>query len=284
MGLDVDTTNPNVLLATGEHAIYRSLDYGEKWLGARWECLTEDLPPSQDHFFALSAGPPCRLYGLLDGTVYNSAGDGRWRRGGYAGIPEYGQPLSYIAIDESDPDLAYAAVRVSYERFTFNIIFRSEDAGASWNNQLPRLYARYIARYERGGNVLEGELQGELYGLAVMGQEQLLAATSSGIMRSEDGGESWHPSNAGLGIPVARSVFCPKGTPTAYAGTPGGLYRSDDGGRTWRNANLVLIFRGNIPREVGSAGYLDAYWLGRYHGFISDEQATEDPSGWNMNI
>jgi photosystem II stability/assembly factor-like uncharacterized protein len=282
--LRVDSSNPNVVYAIGEGAVYRSLDHGERWLGRRWECLTEGLPPSEERSFAVSAGANPRLYANLDGTFYSSVGDGRWRRGGFAGIPEYGQPLRQIAIGRSDPDTIYAALGVSYERYAFNIVFRSEDRGATWNNDLPRLYSRYIAGYERGGNLLEGELQGELHGLAVTAEEQLLAATSKGIMRSEDGGESWLRSGAGLGIPVARSVFCPGSTRLAYAGTPGGLHHSEDGGRSWRSSNLILTFREKIRREVGSAGYLDAYWMGRYHGFISEKEATEDPQTWNMEI
>jgi hypothetical protein len=103
-------------------------------------------------------------------------------------------------------------------------------------------------------------------------------------MLSEDGGENWQVSNSGLQVPVVRSVFASPESYVAYAGTPGGLYRSIDGGRTWKSSNLILTFRWNIRREVGSAGYLDAYWMARYHDFITEEQAREDPSSWKMDI
>ena len=174
---------------------------------------------------------------------------------------------------------------VSYGALSINIVFRSEDGGLTWNNALPRLYSRYVARYESGRDFLKGELQGQLSGLAVMpgDAKELLAATAKGVMLSKDGGENWVPSNEGLGIPIARSIFAPVGS-TVYAGTPGGLYRSADRGRTWQDANLVLIFRSNIRREVGAADFLDAYWMGRFHNFITEEQARDDPSKWDISI
>jgi hypothetical protein len=282
--LFVDRTNENLIYAVGENGAYRSVDHGERWLGTRWESLTESLPPSDEHFFSVG-GSPTRAYAMLDGTVYSSQGDGRWQEGGFAGIPEYGRPLPFLVMDPFNPGLLYTAVRVSYEGLALNIVFRSEDGGASWNNGLPRLYTKYVARYQSGWDFAD-DLRGELYGLTVASGPDmpLLAATSMGVMRSEDGGESWSPSNHGLRIPVARSVHVPPGSGSAYAGTPGGLYRSGDGGNTWHDSNLILTFRSNIPREVGAAGFVDAYWMARYHGFISEDQAGQDPTEWDMDI
>jgi hypothetical protein len=239
-----------------------------------------------EHYYAVSRGIPATFYAILDGTVFSSKGDGRWQRGGYAGIPEFGRPQPFLILDRTRQNLLYTVVKVSYEGYEFNIVFRSEDGGTSWNNDLPRLFSRYVARYERGSELLDSELTGELNGLAVpLGKGMpVLAATSNGIMLSEDGGENWLPSNSGLNIPIARSVFAPHDSYVAYAGTPGGLYRSIDGGKTWKNSNLILTFRSSIRREVGSAGYLDAYWMARSHDFITEEQALEDPANWDMDI
>ncbi len=284
MAASFDRANDRVIYAVLEDGVYRSIDHGDRWVGSKWECLTECLPPCDELHFSVWRGSPTRVYALLDGNLYASDGDGTWRRGGFAGIPEFGAPLPYLAVDPLNPDRLYATVKVSYEGYGLNIVFRSEDAGATWNNNLPRLYKRYVARYEAGENLLSGELQGDLNGLAAAPGGQLLAATSKGIMASEDGGETWKKSNLGLNIPIAHSVFAPPGSRAVFAGTPGGLYKSFDLGRTWHDSNLLLIFRSNIRREVGSAGFLDAYWMARYHDFITEDQAEEDPSGWAMDI
>ncbi len=63
------------------------------------------------------------------------------------------------------------------------------------------------------------------------------AATYAGIFRSRDGGESWEPSNEGLGSFMVQSiVFSPKFPVdhTLYAAAAdGGVYRSTDSGEKW---------------------------------------------------
>ena len=87
-------------------------------------------------------------------------------------------------------------------------------------------------------------------------------------------------ANNGLEIPRAHTIFAPPNSQKIYVGTPAGLFESSDSGGHWKNSNLVLIFQSNTRREVGSADYLDAYWRGRYFGFIADEQAKADPAEW----
>lgn len=59
-----------------------------------------------------------------------------------------------------------------------------------------------------------------------------------------------------------------------FAGTPAGLFVSKDTGETWQPAHLVLQFTYNTRREIGGAAYVDAYWRGRYYGFIDDAAAA----------
>ncbi len=284
IGLVVDPAIENVLYAVAERAVYRSLDHGERWLGERWEPLTEDLPPFEQALFAVATGQPVVVYALLDGRVYARGPDDGWRRGAFAGIPEYASHLPFLVVHPAHAKILYTAVKVSYEDLSLNIVFRSEDGGLTWNNDLSRLYRRYVARYEANEG-FPNDLKGDLHGLAVCEQDDsLVAATSMGVMRSQDGGENWFQWNTGLNIPIARSVFAPRGCSRLYVGTPGGLYHAAQGGEAWTNSNLMLIFRSNIRREIGSADYLDAYWMARYHGFITEEEATMDPSLWDMDV
>jgi len=52
------------------------------------------------------------------------------------------------------------------------------------------------------------------------------------------------------------------------------MYVSHDRSATWEDTSLILQGDGAIRSEIGGIGYLTAYWMGRYHGFITDEQAT----------
>lgn len=59
---------------------------------------------------------------------------------------------------------------------------------------------------------------------------RLFAGTRDGLLRSDDGGFTWHPS--GFGGRRVTAVGC--GSSAVYAGTKGPrLFRSDDGGDTW---------------------------------------------------
>lgn len=96
----------------------------------------------------------------------------------------------------------------------------------------------------------------------------------NGVLKSTDGGQSWVLKTEGLDICRASAVFAPSTTDVVYASTPAGLFLSRDRGETWEEAHLVLQFIYNTRREIGGAAYIDAYWRGRYYGFISDEQAS----------
>ena len=53
-----------------------------------------------------------------------------------------------------------------------------------------------------------------------------------------------------------------------------GLYVSRDGAETWQDTSLILQYPGVGREEIGGAAYIQAYWLGRYEGFITEEEAN----------
>lgn len=77
-------------------------------------------------------------------------------------------------------------------------------------------------------------------------------------------------AHEGLDIPLLNAVFVSYGSKRVFCSTPAGLYVLEPGSSRWQSANLVLIFEENTQREVGSADYLEAYWRGRYFGFLSE--------------
>lgn len=73
----------------------------------------------------------------------------------------------------------------------------------------------------------------------------LLAGTTSGIYRSEDGGRTWQPADKGLAIPHVRWLAVhPEDDSLAFAGTePAGLFFSQDRGQTWAARSKVEELR-----------------------------------------
>jgi len=105
----------------------------------------------------------------------------------------------------------------------------------------------------------------------------------AGIYISRDGGQTWAPSNEGLGKGTVGSIVIdPNDSNVVYAALfdQGGVYRSTDGGRTWTGANQGL----NLDAAWDGTGlaYLDPadssrlYYSGTTNGLYhsSDEGAT----------
>jgi photosystem II stability/assembly factor-like uncharacterized protein len=97
----------------------------------------------------------------------------------------------------------------------------------------------------------------------------------SGVAITHDAGRTWTVSSRGLDIPRVDAIWIPRHAAEIYAGTPAGLYVSRDGGQSWEDTSLILQEGGAIRAEIGGIAYLEAYWLGRFHGFITDEQAHD---------
>ncbi len=147
----------------------------------------------------------------------------------------------------SDPDRMFAGVEPA-------ALFESRDAGATWSLVRSLWDHPHRARWEPGGGGL---------GLHTVlphpedGRRMLVAISTGGVYRTDDGGATWNPSTRGV-----RADFLPDKYPefgqcvhkVARAGSRpdllflqnhGGLYRSEDDGRTWRE------IANGVPSDFG---------------------------------
>jgi photosystem II stability/assembly factor-like uncharacterized protein len=281
----VDRVNPSILYAVTDQGIYRSQDHGEKWLGERWEELTGDeLPPAERKSFHVGLGDPAIAYAILDGITFSRAvHEDEWQKGERAGI-SYGRAVTtypWVAIDPGDPATLYVGIRSEYGNFPPNLLSVSRDRGKTWSVSMEKIYEKF----RTGGMtaLFEGRFMGgTVHDLKVDPRDSnvLYAACDEGVIKLTNAGAKWEMANNGLEIPRAHTIFALPASQKIYVGTSAGLFESSDSGEHWENSNLVLIFHSNTRREVGSADYLDAYWRGRYFGFITDEQAKAKPDEW----
>ncbi len=67
-------------------------------------------------------------------------------------------------------------------------------------------------------------------------------SSSTGVLKTRDGGASWTPINEGLEhSQVLAFAIDPSATSTIYAGTfANAIYKSNDGGQLWRPANIGM--------------------------------------------
>src|SRR5262245_52109652 len=85
----------------------------------------------------------------------------------------------------------------------------------------------------------------------------LYSATSGGIFKSTDGGESWKVLSAPDGLDVSVVAISPLNPATVYAGTSTGVFKTTDGGSTWSSPQMSFpVF--TMAIAPGSAGTIFA--------------------------
>lgn len=151
--------------------------------------------------------------------------------------------------DLEDPDAVYAGVQDA-------ALFRSTDGGQSWAELAGLRTSGTGAVWApgAGGMCLHTLL------LTPARPDRLVAAISAaGVFVSEDGGGSWHPSNAGLrsaqlpdedaevGHCVHKLAVHPDRPDTIFMQKHWDVMRSDDAGNHWSEVS------GNLPTDFGFA-------------------------------
>ena len=236
------------------------------------------------------------LYRLAtDGLYTRSESDSEWttpvrpmRPRGFGSFdPIGGRPL-WLRVDETREGRLFRAVGIRFRGGERPILSVSDDSGKTWSPIVRALdpLAEWIA-----GTAEVADLTGDEIKALVALSEQFpitdirvdasdsdrwYGLMASGVAITEDAGKTWRVSKEGLDIPVVESLSTPRASNDLYVGTPAGLYISRDKGQTWEDTSLILQYEGTQREEISGAAYLTAYWMGRYHNFITDETATAE--------
>jgi photosystem II stability/assembly factor-like uncharacterized protein len=295
--LQLDRTNPNRLYAVTPQGVYRSIDFGEKWIGQRWEKVVPHVPPGRSVHLVLVQGHPTMLYGLVDGDVRSKRLDGGpWSPAVRIAYTEYIGMYPWLLVRPDKPSELLCCYKLDLRQLrreglskgalVGSLLSRSGDGGATWSYSQPNVMK---SLREKGATFTLGKMLLEMFphpieAITFDAKElgTLYAATDKSFFVSRNGGRSWRELKDGLDIPKVRTIFTPAAGEVIYAGTPAGLYRLKRGQTHWQYANLRLQFEKNHRRDLGGAAYLDAYWRGRYFGFITDDEASQLPSKWKI--
>jgi len=130
------------------------------------------------------------------------------------------ESIQTIAVDWSNPEILYAG--------STGGIFKSTNAGASWDTLKSGIYVRTVVIHPKMPNILYATCSG---------------APRPVVYKTTDAGQSWWEADSGLtdsSLPPSDPgplAIDPEHPDTLYAGTAGdgpcGLYRSTDGAQTW---------------------------------------------------
>jgi len=289
----------HVLYAVGPGGVFKSGDLGERDMGTLWRCISGDVPP--DAVVAVDPrGEAATLYWLTrHGVFVKGEGEREWRA-----VPQIGRLRGFSTVDpiggrplwlRADPYIQGRLFRaVASERLGI-VISVSEDGGQTWSPIVRELRALTDwslgvgeARLTRSDLARLFDLQRAMpirdLRVDQADPDTWYGRMETGVAVTRDAGRTWQTSREGLDIPRVHALWTPRHAPLVMAGTPAGMYVSEDQGQCWTDTSLILQDEGALRAEIGGVGYLTAYWMGRYHGFITEEEAHDrwwdvDPKG-----
>jgi photosystem II stability/assembly factor-like uncharacterized protein/tetratricopeptide (TPR) repeat protein len=242
----------------GSHLLYRSQDNGRTWTA---------LPT-----WTPTANEGCGLAFDAGGSVFYRAGEAVFRsEDSSKPWVRMAIPLNWSIGISAHPKKP-GTVSALYARNNPPYIYISSDTGKTWqgvtgietihdprlffdNDQGQIVYAvgdTDIYRSEDGGNAWKGcdrrtdawsaRADSRLVVDPRKSSRIILATRGNGILVSENGCQSWQPSNNGLGNWFVNTVAIdPKNPDRIYAGTESGVYISSDSGKNWGSVNQGLL-------------------------------------------
>ena len=227
--------HPATLYAGTADGVYRSDDGG-----AAWRPANAGIPAERVQSIAIEPSSPNTLYagtitptGVASVGIFKSVDGGQSWTAANTGLTD---PISGIApldvealaVDPANPGVVLAGTR-------FSDIFRSADGGATWTP------------VTLGGFNVGLEVSAFLFDASTPGA--VLAASTSGLLRSVDDGQSWD-FYGDAGVTFFSLAADPTTPATIYAGNVNGFgaLKSTNGGAHWTQINAGL------PTAAGSSG------------------------------
>jgi photosystem II stability/assembly factor-like uncharacterized protein len=211
------------------------------------------LPGARIEALARSAPGGTRIYAASADRVFRSDDEGRsWRPTG-AAFPGYS--ISSLAVHPWEPDVLLAGLETA-------ALFRSQDGGETWSEVTA--IREMSERPESGWHVPWGRARGHVRTPAWDRRDPrrvYLPIEVGGVVRTEDGGESWENVHGGIHDDVHALAVHPEQHAVLYAATRTGFGRSEDYGRTWTASDgpahpycRALAIDAADPERVYTAG------------------------------
>jgi photosystem II stability/assembly factor-like uncharacterized protein len=228
----IDPRNPNVIYAGTWHLPWKTINGG-----ASWEIIKHGMIEDSDVFsIILDRSRPETIYASACSGIYKSDNAGVLFRK-IQGIPHTAQRTRVMEQDPASPQTVYAG--------TTEGLYKTTDGGASFRRITP-------------ANFILNDIQ-----IDPRNPKRLLIATDrGGVFSSDDGGESFQPSNDGFAHrQIATLAAVPGDAVGIYAGVLndkefGGVFQLREG--QWSQANRGLEGADIFDLELSAKGRLVA--------------------------
>lgn len=237
--LAIDPVDPRTIYVGTYHLPWKTTDGGKTW-----KAISAGMIDDSDVMsLRIDARDPKRIFSSACSGIYRSDDSGAsWIK--LQGIPYSSRRTQQIVQDPADYKTWYAA--------TTEGLWTTSDYGETWKR---------ITGRETNANAVLVMPDGT-------GKRVLAGMDAQGVLRSDDGGNSFVPSNGGFSHRVILSIAADLHDPDLLlvrAEGYGTLLRSEDGGRNWRNVPATPSGK-TVDRVFASAG---GWWVTFFEGGLA---------------
>jgi photosystem II stability/assembly factor-like uncharacterized protein len=218
----IDPKDPNIVYAGTWHLPWKTVDGG-----AHWQNIKQGIIDDSDVFsIVIDPTSPNIVFASACSGIYKSVNAGLLFKGGVTvnkgqGIPASARRTRKLKLDPIQPTTVYAG--------TTQGLYKSTDGGTTWVRMT-------------GADVIVNDV----YVDPNQPKHVLLATDRGGVLRSEDSGVSFQPSNEGFTLRQVVAFAADQRDPAQlYVGVVndkevGGVFASSDGGVKWRQMSSGL--------------------------------------------
>jgi photosystem II stability/assembly factor-like uncharacterized protein len=218
----IDPKDPNVIYAGTWHLPWKTVDGG-----AHWENIKQGIIDDSDVFsIVIDPTNPNIVFASACSGIYKSVNAGLQFKGGVTinktqGIPVSARRTRKLKLDPGQPNTVYGG--------TTQGLYKSTDGGTTWVRMT-------------GPDVIVNDVYVDPNDT----KHVLLATDRGGVLRSEDAGVSFTPSNNGFTLrQVVAYAADQRDTSQLYVGVVndkevGGVFASSDGGVKWQQTSSGL--------------------------------------------
>ncbi len=244
----IDPADPNVIYAGTWHLPWKTTDGGE-----HWENIKDGIIDDSDVFsIIVDPDKPKIVYASACSGIYKSEDSGSLFHK-VQGIPSSARRTRVLMQDPNDLSIVFAG--------TTEGLWRSNDSGKRWTRTT-------------GPEIIVNDVSVD----KADSKHVLIATNRGGVLSSEDGGDTFQPSNAGFSARQITAIQRDRDQAgTVLVGVVndkewGGVFRSDDGGLRWQQRSDGL--QGRDVFALGQAP--DGTFIGgTAHGLFRFDNASQ---------